>query len=105
MPQRYVIPRYTGVVYLAEPRRSYMVRRLDDGIGATLSRCEASRTNYRLRVGDKVRFCVYSNSRGGMSAFDPVLLDDISRHRKPIRKLPPYYALGPVVRIGVAWRR
>jgi hypothetical protein len=63
--------RYTGVVLLAEPRRSYRISRVDGGGLVTLSRREANRTNYRLRVGDKIGFSVYRSSRGIISAFDP----------------------------------
>jgi DNA-binding transcriptional ArsR family regulator len=92
--------RYTGVVLLAEPRLSYRISRLDGGGLVTLSRREGNRTNYRLRFGDKVEFNIYRNSRGIISAFDPVLFD-IGRHREPIHKPPPYHALGPVIRVGV----
>jgi hypothetical protein len=99
MPQR-----YAGTVMLAEPRKSYLIR-LDDVAWklVRLSRREGNRTNYRMRVGDKVSFGVYRNSRGTMSAFDPVL-HGVGRHRKPIRPPPPYYALGPVIRVGVRRR-
>jgi hypothetical protein len=94
MPQRYV-----GIVIRAEPRCSYSIRRRDDGAAVTLSRVEGNRTNYRLRVGDQVAFSVYRNG-SRLHAFDPWLLGVIVHYRKPVRKLPPYYALGPVIRVG-----
>lgn len=94
--------RYFGIVTHEEPRRPFTVRRLDGGPAVTLTRTEANATNYRLRVGDRVAFSIYRNDRGTSHAFG-VVLDNPERGRPVIHKPPPYYALGPVVRVG-AWR-
>jgi hypothetical protein len=100
MPQRYF-----AMVVRAEPRCSFRVRRDDDGSFVTLSRHEANRTNYRLDLGDKIELSIY-RSAGRQHGFDVVLLN-VDRHREPIRKPPPYYALGPVLRVGIVprWAR
>jgi hypothetical protein len=93
------LQRYVGIVVPAEPRCSYSIRRLDDGAVVSLTRREGNRTNFRLRIGDKIRFSTY-RSTGRLYAFDPVLLN-VNRRREPIIKPPPYAALGPVLRVGV----
>jgi hypothetical protein len=94
-------PRFTGTVILAEPRKSYGVR-LDDGRLVILSRHEANLTNYKLRVGDRLEMNVYQNGvrHPRYHGWHARLLNN-SRHRKPIVPPPPYYALGPVIRVGV----
>jgi hypothetical protein len=96
MPQR-----YAGTVMLAEPRKSYLIR-LDDVAWklVRLSRREGNRTNYRMRVGDRITFSIDGKISGTPRAVNPTL-HGVSRHRKPIRPPPPYYALGPVIRVGV----
>jgi hypothetical protein len=66
--------RYTGVVLLAEPRRSYRISRVDGGGLVTLSRREANRTNYRLGVGDKIELSIY-RSAGRQRGFHALLLN------------------------------
>jgi hypothetical protein len=94
--------RYYGIISHAEPRRSFTVRRLDGGPAVTLSRAAANETNYRLRLGDRIIFSVYHDDRGTSHAFG-VALDDPKSDRPVIHKTPPYYALGPVIRVG-GWR-
>jgi hypothetical protein len=87
---------------LAEPRKSYLVR-LDDVDSwklVRLSRREANRTNYRLRFADRLTFSIDGKIAGTPRAVNPTL-HGVSRHRKPIRPPPPYYTLGPVIRVGV----
>jgi hypothetical protein len=95
------LPRFSGTVILAEPRKSYLVR-LDDVAWklVRLSRREGNRTNYRMRVGDRITFSIAGTIAGTARAINPTLLN-VSRHRKPIRPPPPYYTLGPVIRVGV----
>lgn len=86
-----------GVVARAEPRHSYYIRR-DDGVMVVLTRREANTTNFRMQVGDALRFDVY-RSGGRLFAFD-VTFVEFPRGRKPIIPPPPYYALGPVMHCG-----
>jgi hypothetical protein len=97
--QPYGIPRYTGVVFSAEPRCSYLVRRLDDGIAVTLSRREANRTNYRLRIGDRIELSVYQ-SVGRWHGFNVRRSATVSRSASCRHTMP----WGPVVRVGVRER-
>lgn len=92
-------PLINGVIIRANTRCAYAVRRDDDGAIVSLSRHEAHLTNYRLRVGDKIVFRLYRASAGHWCAFDVKLLSPVG-DRKLIRELPPYYALGPVIRVG-----
>jgi hypothetical protein len=97
-------PRYTGTVMLAEPRKSYL-KRLDAAAWklVRLSRREGNRTNYRMRVGDRLTFSIDGKIAGTPRAVNPTLLSPHTK-REPIVKprfpCPPFF----VVRIGVGSR-
>lgn len=93
--------RVIGVIMRAKAPGSYSVQRYDDESVVALSRREANlTTNIRLIVGDEIEFSVYRGGDGRLRAMDVTLLSPVGE-RKPIRKLPPYFALGPVIRVGV----
>jgi hypothetical protein len=97
-------PRFTGTVMLAEPRKSYLIR-LDAAAWklVRLSRREGNRTNYRLRVSDRLTFSIGGTIAGTPRAVNPTLLSPHSK-REPIR--PPRFPCPPffVVRVGVGSR-